>query len=319
MPPNQEAENSKPPNTEMGIEPDLSHPRYAFATILTGGSNREADLKDPYFIATRLLTYQLLHSPQTRSSADIPFLVLVTKDISQDRRDLLSRDGAIVVPVESFSREWIHPKWERWNDVLAKLNLWKLTEYEKITFLDADSVIFEQLDGIFTHPATTIQKTRPSTPAVNMTGLLPDEYMIAGIHDTWVEVELPPVPGKEFYARDNYMNAGFFVYSPSEAIFNYYLTLLDQPELFDPTYPEQNLLNYAHRVDGRMPWQDIGAGWSEKGGRPQNYENGLKSLHQKWWSTSYDKALDERIASVMAEFKDYLGKLEGGNTEIVSL
>ncbi|EAW15434.1 putative glycosyl transferase family 8 family [Aspergillus fischeri NRRL 181] len=289
--------------------------RYAFATILTGEDDTETDIKDPYFTAARLLTYQLLHSPHTKSSTDIPFLVLVTEDVPQQQRDILSRDGAIVVPVEGFSREWIQPKWERWKSVLAKLNLWKLTEYEKVTFLDADSVIFEPIDGIFTERATMTQITRPSSAAISTPGPMPDSYMIAGMHDRWVEAALPPVPGRDFYAKDNYMNAGFFVLAPSEAMFKYYLFLLDQPGLFDPAYPEQNLLNYAHRVDGRMPWQDIGPLWSQKGSSFEHYDPRLKSLHQKWWKTSYDQTFDERIANAMAELKDYLGKHEEGTVQ----
>lgn len=297
------------PETVPEKGPPRQH-RYAFATILTGEDATETDIKDPYFTAVRLLAYQLLRSPHTKSSSDIPFLVLVTEEVPQRQRDILSRDGAIVVPVEGFSRDWIHPKWERWKSVLAKLNLWKLTEYEKITFLDADSVIFEPIDGIFTERATMTQITRPSSAALNTPGPVPDSYMMAGMHDLWVEVALPPVPGSEFYAKDNYMNAGFFVLAPSEAMFKYYSFLLDQPGLFDPAYPEQNLLNYAHRVDGRMPWQDIGPLWSQKGSSFEHYDPRLKSLHQKWWKTSYDQTFDERIANAMAELKDYLGKQE---------
>jgi alpha-N-acetylglucosamine transferase len=283
--------------------------------ILTGEGDNETDIKDPYFTAAHLVTYQLLHSPHTKSSSDIPVLILVTEDVPQEQRDILSRDGTIIVPVEGFSREWIHPKWERWNGVLAKLNLWKLTEYEKITFLDADSIIFEPIDGIFTERATMTQITRPSSSAINMPGPIPDSYMIAGMHDRWVEAELPPVPGRDFYAKDNYMNAGFFVLAPSEAMFEYYLFLLDQPGLFDPAYPEQNLLNYAHRVDGRMPWQDVGPIWSQKGSSFEHYDPSLKSLHQKWWKTSFDQTFDERIANAMAELKDYVEKHHEGTMQ----
>ena len=113
-------------------------PKYAYATIITGEGDPEfPGVEDPYLWATRLLTFQLLHSPHTRgNSSDIPLLVLVTPDIPQRHRDILTEDGATVIPVESLQREWIHPKWGRWNDVLAKLNLWRLEEYDKIAFLE---------------------------------------------------------------------------------------------------------------------------------------------------------------------------------------
>jgi hypothetical protein len=61
-----------------------------------------------------------------------------------------------------------------------------------------------------------------------------------------------------------------------------------------------------------MPWQDIGPLWSQKGSSFEHYDPRLKSLHQKWWKTSYDQAFDERIANAMAELKDYLKTREEG-------
>jgi alpha-N-acetylglucosamine transferase len=233
--------------------PDLqdARPKYAFATLLTGSGDSNPD---NYFTAVQLLTYQLIHDPQT-GMQNATFVVLVTKEVSQDKRERLDRDGAIVIPVDNLYREWIHPKWDRWHDVLAKLQLWKLTDYEKVTFLDADTIVLRPLDDIFLDPATTVRETlgpvggasRPTSPVL-------DRYMIAGIHDCWVEAYLPPKPGVEFYELNNYMNAGFFVLAPSERMFDYYLSLLDTPNGFDSAYPEQNLLNYAHRKNGRMPW-----------------------------------------------------------------
>ncbi|KAL2834794.1 nucleotide-diphospho-sugar transferase [Aspergillus pseudoustus] len=289
--------------------------QYAFATILTGEENHDKPvLEKPYFMAARLLTYQLLHSPNTRSATEIPFLVLVTEDVPEEQRTVLAQDGATVVPVESISRDWVLPKWDRWKGVLAKLNVWKMTTYDKIAFLDADSILFRPVDGIFTNPTTAIQKTKPDkTKAVPSLSVLPSTYMIAGIHDSWVETNLPPVkdePGKDFYVKNHYMNAGFFVFAPSVQVFEYYTSLLNSPGAFDPNYPEQNLLNCAHRVDGRMPWVDIGTQWSKKGTGRDEYEKGLKSVHQKWWVAMGDEVLDGYVAKVMKEMKGFFNITE---------
>ncbi|KAL2859094.1 nucleotide-diphospho-sugar transferase [Aspergillus pseudodeflectus] len=293
--------------------PDVPQ-RYAFATILTGEEDHEKPvLEKPYFIAARLLTYQLLHSPDTRSATEIPFLVLVTDDVPEEQRAVLAQDGATVIPVESISRDWVLPKWDRWKGVLAKLNVWKMTTYDKIAFLDADSILFRPVDGIFTDPTTAIRKTKPDpNQTVPTLSALPSTYMIAGIHDSWVEANLPPLdePGKNFYVKDNYMNAGFFVFAPSEEIFEYYSSLLNTPGAFDPNYPEQNLLNCAHRVDGRMPWVDIGTQWSQKGTGREAYEKGLKSVHQKWWVAMGDEVLDGYVTKVMGEMKGFFNITE---------
>lgn len=102
---------------------------HAFATLLTGEGDVEMTVDYPYyFTAVRLLTYQLLHNPRTRGRGEIPFVVPATKDVPQEQLDTLTQDGAMVIPVEGLHSTWIHPKWERRNDVLAELHLWKLTE-----------------------------------------------------------------------------------------------------------------------------------------------------------------------------------------------
>ncbi|KJK63139.1 Glycogenin belongs the GT 8 family and initiates the biosynthesis of glycogen [Aspergillus parasiticus SU-1] len=285
--------------------------KYAFATIITGEGDTETEVKDAYFIATRLLTYQLLHSPQTQSrSGHIPFLVLVTEDIPQEQRDILAKEGATVISAETLEREWIHPKWSRWIDVLAKLNLWRLTEFEKIAFMDADSIILHPLDDIFTDPTTDVQQTVPpqegADGSMNITVPLPETYLLSGIHDRWVEMALPPVPGKEFYVANNYMNAGFFVCSPSKLLFDYYVSLLDTPDRFDASYPEQNLLNFAHKTDGRMPWREMGPGWNHKPIAVSKVDlDNFKSLHQKWWRPIADKDAAEYIHNLVQEMEGF--------------
>ena len=70
--------------------------RNAFATFLsaTGSSaatpeKEEEDDADIYFVAARVLAYQLLHAPETRTTERTPFIVLVTPDVSQPKRDRL--------------------------------------------------------------------------------------------------------------------------------------------------------------------------------------------------------------------------------------
>ncbi|KAE8152746.1 nucleotide-diphospho-sugar transferase [Aspergillus avenaceus] len=284
-------------------------PKYAFATIITGEGDTESDVKDAYFTAARLLTYQLLYSPQTKPRrGHIPFLVLVTKDVPQAQRDTLTREGATVILAENLEREWIHPKWSRWTNVLAKLNLWKATDYEKIAFLDADTIVLEPLDDIFEDSSTALQPLLPPREGVssNLSQALPETYLLSGLHDRWVEEALPPVPGKEFYAAGNYVNAGFLVLSPSQTLFDYYVSLLDTPDRFDASYPEQNLLNLAHRADGRMPWQELGTGWNHKplSATTDDLKN-FKSLHQKWWRPVSDPDVNVFMRNITQEMEGF--------------
>lgn len=83
--------------------------KYAYATFLandSGDRDSEDISQDKYFVATRILAYQLLHAPETRSNSSYPFIVLVNKDVSEAKRERLRQDGCIV-----WEPEPIDPKW----------------------------------------------------------------------------------------------------------------------------------------------------------------------------------------------------------------
>ncbi|KAJ5569540.1 glycosyl transferase family 8 family [Penicillium hispanicum] len=251
----------------------------------------------------------LFHSHHTRlNNASVPFLVLVTEDVPQKHCDLLRKDGATVIPVQSLEPDAIKPVWRRWKDLLPRLYLWRITGYDKILYLDADSVLLHPIDEVFSQPAATIRKPRAAGLDDPNDHPLPEHYMIAGTHDPWVEQYLPPVPGRETYELDNFMNAGFFVMQRSQNIFDYYVSRLENSKRCDPVYPEQNLLNCVHRTDGPMPWQDLGSGWNQKKPNRSDYEKGLKSVHHRWWRPLSDKSLQEQVQDVMKEMEHHIRK-----------
>jgi len=57
----------------------------------------------------RLLAYQLLYAPETRSRKAIPihFLILVAHNLPEHKRERLRRDGAPVVEVQLIGADWI--------------------------------------------------------------------------------------------------------------------------------------------------------------------------------------------------------------------
>jgi alpha-N-acetylglucosamine transferase len=68
--------------------------KYAYATFLASDgvdSTNSSINDDKYFVATRILAYQLLHAPETKTNHDYPFIVLVNKGVSEAKRDRLRR------------------------------------------------------------------------------------------------------------------------------------------------------------------------------------------------------------------------------------
>jgi alpha-N-acetylglucosamine transferase len=275
--------------------------KHAFATFLSGYNGTDSE---KYFTAVKLLTYQLIHDPPTRTREGTPFIVLVTKDVEQERQDILRHGGATVISVDDVERDWFQPTTSRWEGVMAKLNIWSLTDYEKVVFVDADTVILKPMDEIFSIPATDIRDSLPAPPEAidplaSMSVTSPQKYLMAGIHDIWIEQNKKPLENETFYEVDHYMNAGFFVISPSKEMFGFYLSLLENPVPFNLKYPEQNLLNFAHRTDGQMPWQVLNTTWNDITQLNPSYNRNARSLHHKWWVELSDKPIQNFIKGAM--------------------
>lgn len=239
---------------EKGLAPQS---KYAFATFLASDSQDSQDASmdnDEYFVATRILAYQILHAPETQSAND--FIVLVNEGVSEAKRERLRQDGAIVWQPESIDPKWIITDVSTWQSVLGKLRLWELVEYERVCFLDGDTILTRRMDGIFEDPAVQAQSAGTDAGHIrDDEGPLPRQYVFAGIQEMSPTHSYPPTEENHDWPNFWYLNAGCFVLQPSLELLKYYLSLIDTPGRFPPQLPEQNLLNYAHRPEGNMPWK----------------------------------------------------------------
>jgi alpha-N-acetylglucosamine transferase len=268
---------------------DTVNSKYAFATFLAGKTDDADDgaagVNEHYFIATRIMVYQLLHAQETRSrNESIPVLVLVTDHVPEKKRERLRRDGAIVVPAEYVRADWVKTDTSTWEDVMTKLRLWELTQFERICFLDGDTVLIQPLEGVFHDPAVTARATSREAEIYDNEAVLPHNYSFAGVPEMRREHHFPPVESEGDFPDVNYLNAGFFVFEPSLSILDYYLSLMNTAGKFNPQLPEQNLLNYAHRRGGNMPWLQLDNTWNMHYPTMDDVHKGVKSLHDKWWA-----------------------------------
>ncbi len=87
---------------------------------------------DDYFIATRILLWQLLHDPETKTKG-VDVLIISNPDVSEARRERLRKDGATVRVVDFVHGEhddWVVPKFSRWAGIMeqaARLGRWRST------------------------------------------------------------------------------------------------------------------------------------------------------------------------------------------------
>ena len=281
----------------------VSKSPYAYVTLLAPNpkldNNTVPDDEDEYFVGTRVLAYQLLHAPKTGTNTSIPFVVLATKDIPESKLERLRKDGAIVQVVERISESWMKPGLLRWRDMMSKLRMLELIQFEKVLFMDADMYIVERMDGVFSDP-TTEPLVPKSELAVKDEGPLPESYIFSA--QQYMEGRVHPYPPPV----GDYFSGGFFLCQPSIAMFNYYFTIAKLEDRFDSNAMEQGLLNYAHRRDGPMPWTDIYYKWTTSWPSMNEYEAGAHSLHEKWWDEKIDLDPDLRKLWYIAR-----GEMEG--------
>ena len=258
--------------------------------------------------ATRVLGYQLMHDPRSRSPNSTPFVVICS-EVSERKRKRLEKDGATVVEVEKISNPyWVKTR-QQYEGVMTKLRVFEQEQYEKILYIDADMLIVRPLDDIFSDPGTLITGSLGNRSSVPDEHSLPASYMLAA--QAQQRSRNHPYPPT---AKADWFCAGFFVFSPSKMIFEHYMSIMNSKNRFDPLYPDQNLLNYAHRWDGPMPWTKFNYTWTTTYPTIKEYNLGAASLHEKYWLEQYrakeygQNILGEMWLKTKADMTDFYGK-----------
>ena len=207
--------------------------------------------------------------------------MVVSDKVSHSKRARLEKDGAKVVVVDSIS----DPQWlttiQQYQGVLTKLRIFQQTEYEKMLYMDADMFITRRMDDIFEDEGTRIQQPKKPKDTVKETAPLPSSFLLAGQAQQVDRVhQYPPDPSLDW------MCSGFMVFKPSQEIFEYYSSIARRNNSFSPQFPDQNLLNYAHRWDGPMPWTNVYYKWTSTYPTIKEYAMGAAALHEKYWVDS---------------------------------
>ena len=239
---------------------DNRHPQnpYAVAIFLADylKGPSDADHADWYFMGARTIIYQLIHKPSTKLTSTISVVVLVTRNVRQSKRRRLEAEGATVIEVKEVQHSFDIGE-RRYEHVLTKLRVFdkEVMPYQKVFLMDTDMVITRPIDAIFednsSHPIAVNQSRVDTERDIE---ILPQTFTFAATPEPGDKMH--PYPFLDPQRERSYFNVGCFLFSPSREIFHYYMAILKQPHLFGHGFPEQDL-NYAHRLDGPMPWSRL--------------------------------------------------------------
>lgn len=203
-----------------------------------------------------------------------PLVVMVTENIDAAARQVLEQQGCLLrdvaplSPNPSLANSYANA---RFAEVWTKLAAWTLTEFERVAFLDADMLVTQNMDELFTQPLApgTIAACHACRCNPNRIASYPADWVPENCFYSWCEgVDHVEQPDKV----DNYLNGGFLLLKPDRTVFDEMLAQLAAlDDLSGFLFAEQDFLNQFYH--GR--WQPL----------PYLY-NALKTLphqHPKIW------------------------------------
>jgi glycogenin len=151
----------------------------------------------------------VLHRSLMQSGTTYPFLVLTTPNLADRTFQLLNHHGIVYRPIPPIVLDTALPSHQaRWQATYSKLQIFNQIQFDKLVYLDADMLVYHNLDDLF---------SQPHMAAVNAGGQLPE-------YASWTE-----------------FNSGLMVIEPSWQLYEDMLAKL--PELYLPAGGDQDFLN----------------------------------------------------------------------------
>ena len=98
---------------------------------------------DDFLLGVRVLRQSLVETNTERE-----FVILCTEKVSSHVKDILSLDGWIVKSVTTIDNPYEGAS-RYFKDIMTKLHIWRLTEYYRVVYLDADTLALQNIDCMF--------------------------------------------------------------------------------------------------------------------------------------------------------------------------
>ncbi|TKI06565.1 glycosyltransferase family 8 protein [Martelella alba] len=228
-------------------------------------------LTKPSYVEGVITLQRSLRQCQSR----YPLAVMITDAIDTAARRRLTDEGCRLHEVEPLTPSpGVEEKYAnaRFAEVWTKLAAWRLTEYARLVFLDADMLAIRSLDEVFdiALPADWIAACHACRCNPYHIASYPSDWVPANCYYSYLPVRDNVTPPADL---EPYFNSGFILLTPNQAIADDLKTLLSSIRNLDHyPFPEQDLLNDYFR----RRWQPL----------PYIY-NALKTLsvqHPRLWN-----------------------------------
>ncbi len=197
-----------------------------------------------------LMGVRTLRASLAASGSLVPLVVMVTEGIDDQSRQVLTDEGCLLRDVDPVRPAGGSPDSyanARFAEVWTKLAAWSLTEFERVVFLDADMLVTQNMDELFTLELApgTIAACHACRCNPNRIASYPQSWTPENCFYTYGrggDHAAEPVP------TDSYLNGGFLVLSPDEAVLGQILAeLATVDDLSRYPFAEQDFLNDFYR------------------------------------------------------------------------
>jgi len=251
-----------------------------------------------------------LHRSLQRSETRWPLVVMVTDAIDADTRAALQAAGCVIHPVAPLMPDSAleqHYASAQFGEVWSKLRAWELTDYERVVFLDADMLVLQNMDELFTldmgkYALAACHACRCNP---NQIASYPASWQPENCHYTWHDRgETAPA------TLDAYLNGGFLVLKPDNAVFSWLQQKVQEiDDLKRYPFSEQDLLNevfagrwlplsYIYNALKTLPfqhsamWQQdkvknlhyiLAKPWKRDLNQPEEERDRYYALDKLWW------------------------------------
>lgn len=193
------------------------------------------------------------------------YIVLCTDDVPLSVRRVLEEDGWIVKPIEKMKLG------ERFNENVLKLNIFKLTEYRRVVFLDADVIVTQNIDELF--------KCGSFCASFRHSDLFNSGIMV--VKPSLLELN------KIKKVMKNVTSNWFHKTYGDQVVLNYYFKDLKKATMFEPTvnHYEEKIMRLSTGYNADVGMYYLNDGWSFP-------KNDLKIIHYTfgivkpmlWWT-----------------------------------
>jgi alpha-N-acetylglucosamine transferase len=72
---------------------------------------------------------------------------------------MLEQEGVTIMIVEKLRSKWLTPLAERCKEVMTKIRLWELVQYDRVPFLDVEKFLLKLIGEVFDDPGAQPRKT----------------------------------------------------------------------------------------------------------------------------------------------------------------